>query len=176
MRVQSGVSYFDNDVSFSVIKTFTMVMGDFETDSMGLSAGQILNYFNFFLFICLMCIVLLNLLVGIAVSDIKLVLDEADIRQITLRIIFVLTIESSIAPLANRFEFVRSIMNFEQYETDSWIIVKTNGIKSKLCDMLMANEANINLADPQQRLEDKLTQLLIKDEQGTQGIEKLFKR
>ena len=152
------------------------MMGDFETKSMGLTPDQVLNYFIFFLFMCLMSIVLLNLLVGIAVSDIKMVLDEADIRQITLRILFVLRIEASLAPIARRFDFVRQIMNLEKYENDSWLIIKLNMIKSKFFRLLTTNEANINLADPQKRLEDKLNQLVSNDEQGAQEIEKMFKR
>ncbi len=54
-----------------------------------------INYITYILFIGIMSVIILNLLVGIAVGEIKQTLDEADIQQISMRIMFVLKVISS---------------------------------------------------------------------------------
>lgn len=78
-----------NKINF--IKGLTVVMGDFKTEEMGVEESSI-NYFLYLLFIGVMTIIILNLLVGIAVGEIKQTLDEADIQQLSIRIIFVLKV------------------------------------------------------------------------------------
>jgi hypothetical protein len=79
-----------------------MVVGELETNKMGLLHSQdsmitLPNYLIYSLFIGLMCIIMLNLFVGIAVGEIKTVLDEADIQQTSLRIMFVLKVQSAVS-------------------------------------------------------------------------------
>jgi hypothetical protein len=66
------------------------MMGDYKTEEFGVS--QSINYVTYLLFIGIMSVIILNLLVGIAVGEIKTTLDEADIQQISMRIIFVLKV------------------------------------------------------------------------------------
>ena len=68
-----------------------MMMGDFQTSEMGVENSYV-NYFLYVAFIGIMSIIVLNLFVGIAVGEIKQTLDEADIQQISMRIVFVLKV------------------------------------------------------------------------------------
>ena len=68
-----------------------MMMGDFQTSEMGVENSYV-NYFLYVAFIGVMSIIVLNLFVGIAVGEIKQTLDEADIQQISMRIVFVLKV------------------------------------------------------------------------------------
>ena len=68
-----------------------MMMGDFQTNKMGVS-DSIINYFLYVTFICVMSVIILNLFVGIAVGEIKQTLDEADIQQISMRIVYLLKV------------------------------------------------------------------------------------
>jgi len=88
MRKSFGVSFTDemNHFEYTATKTLAMVLGDFETISMGLFPHEFINFFVYILFLFLMCIIMLNLFVGIAVSDIGVVLNEADIRHLTLKV------------------------------------------------------------------------------------------
>lgn len=101
IRTHFGVRYF-NTTDYSIIRAFTMVVGELETNRMGLLDNNdpmitLPNYIIYFLFIGLMCVIMLNLFVGIAVGEIKTVLDEADIQQTSLRIMFVLKIQSAVS-------------------------------------------------------------------------------
>ena len=100
IRTHFGVRYF-NTTDYSIIRAFTMVVGELETNRMGLlnhddNMVTLPNYIIYFLFIGLMCVIMLNLFVGIAVGEIKTVLDEADIQQTSLRIMFVLKVQSAV--------------------------------------------------------------------------------
>lgn len=89
MRIPFGVTFTNghNMFAYTAIRTFAMVLGDFETIRMGLTQnGEFINHLVYITFLMLMCIIMLNLFVGIAVSDIKVVLDEADISHITLKV------------------------------------------------------------------------------------------
>lgn len=64
IRSNFGVTYF-NSTSYSIIRTFTMVVGELDTSKMGLTGQDALpNYFIYFMFIGLMCTIVLNLFVG----------------------------------------------------------------------------------------------------------------
>lgn len=65
IRSNYGVSYFESTL-YSLIRTFTMVSGELETDKMGLgdSLSSLPNYIIYILFIGLMCTILINLFVG----------------------------------------------------------------------------------------------------------------
>jgi transient receptor potential cation channel subfamily A member 1 len=91
IRANFDVSFF-NTTSYSIIRTFTMVVGEMDTGKMGLYGDSLPNFAIYFLFIGLMCVIVLNLFVGIAVGEIKTVLDEADIQQTSMRIMFVLKV------------------------------------------------------------------------------------
>ncbi|RNA08852.1 transient receptor potential cation channel subfamily A member 1 -like protein [Brachionus plicatilis] len=62
IRSNFDVTYF-NSTSYSLIRTFTMVVGEFDTSRMGLYNDSLPNYIIYFLFIGLMCTIVLNLFV-----------------------------------------------------------------------------------------------------------------
>ena len=78
-----------------------MVVGELESDKMGLYDHSVPNLLIYFMFIVLMSVILINLFVGIAVGEIKTVLEESDIQQISMRIVFVLKIQSALYPFRN---------------------------------------------------------------------------
>ena len=90
-RATADVKYFNSTSSTTFMRGFTMMMGDLQSEEMGLDSSYI-NYVLYLLFICIMSIIILNLFVGIAVGEINTTLDEADIQQISMRIIFVLKV------------------------------------------------------------------------------------
>ncbi len=143
-----------------------MVIGETQSSEMGLEEGLIANYLIYFLFISLMSVIVLNLLVGIAVSDIKLVLDEADIRQISMRIIFVLRLQKALSPVRKCFPFMADLlcMEFMKYQKNN----ETNFVKmlkaaaKRLRSLFSSKEQAIILADPQKRLEEMI-QLVAKN-------------
>ena len=65
-------------------------------------SADVMNYVILFLFMIIINVVIYNLFVGIAVSDINSVLSEADVRFLSLRIIFSLQIQSVIDPFCKR--------------------------------------------------------------------------
>jgi hypothetical protein len=72
-------------------KIYTINFSNFKTAEMGVENSMV-NYFLYVAFIGIMSIIILNLFVGIAVGEIKQTLDEADIQQISMRIVFVLKV------------------------------------------------------------------------------------
>ena len=66
-----------------------MALGDFKTEEMGINES-VINYTLYIMFICVMSIIMLNLLVGIAVGELNQTLEQADVQQISMRIIFCL--------------------------------------------------------------------------------------
>ncbi len=75
-----GVTFVDTNSNAFVIKSLAMMIGELNTDEMGLDKGFAVNYVIYTLFICIMCVIVLNLFIGIAVGEISTVLDEADIQ------------------------------------------------------------------------------------------------
>lgn len=153
IRSNFGVTYF-NSTGYSIIRTLTMVVGELDTAKMGLNShDSIPNYFIYFMFIGLMCTIVLNLFVGIAVGEIKTVLGEADIQQTSMRIMFVLKIQSALYLF--RKTCLRRFLNmsFSKYslQTDT----RLTQLKNKVWRMLnQSRENTIKLSDPQKRLEE----------------------
>ena len=148
-----------------------MVVGELETNKMGLldtnnSMITLPNYIIYSLFIGLMCIIMLNLFVGIAVGEIKTVLDEADIQQTSLRIMFVLKVQSAVNSLENNI-FTKNCfakflnMNFTLYSHDreNKFIKFIGVIQSKYSKLFTSNEQQIILSDPQKRLEESFIEM-----------------
>ena len=145
-----------------VIKTLIMVLGGLETEEMGLDENAMVNFIIYFLFISIICVILVNLFVGIAVGEITTVLDEADVQQISMRIIFVLKVQESLKPFI-RGEFSKKYLNiqFEDYSYDNeYKFIKTqNKIIEYLKNKFSSVEPSVELIDPQQRLEESLIEL-----------------
>ena len=163
VRTNFGVQYSESDsLSYSIIRTVTMVIGELDTSKMGLDdEDAIPNLIIYFLFIGLMCTILLNLFVGIAVDDIKTILDEADIQLISMQIRYVLRIQKAIQPINNYFSFSKKIlnMNFKIYndKTDNKLLKLSNIVTKRLnCFAIKEDQIILNLADPNKRLENIL--------------------
>ena len=166
IRTHYGVNYF-NSTEYSIIRTITMVVGELDTANMGLlhpnnNVQLITNYLIYFLFIGLMCTIMLNLFVGIAVGEIKTVLDEADIQQTSMRIMFVLKVQSTVNSLEKNIFFKRCFgkkilnMNFKNYNhnNENGIVKLVDLLKMKLQKIFSSSEQRIILSDPQKRLEE----------------------
>jgi len=109
---------------------------------------------------------MLNLFVGIAVGEIKTVLDEADIQQTSLRIMFVLKVQSAVNSLENNILakkcFAKFLnMNFTSYspERENTFIKLIGLIQSKYSKIFASNEQQIILSDPQKRLEESFLEM-----------------
>ena len=77
MRYNFGMVFTERTLNYVSLRILTLVLGDFSTDTMSLDSW--INYFIYLLFVCIMSIVMLNLFIGIAVSDINLCLNEVNI-------------------------------------------------------------------------------------------------
>ena len=110
-----------------------------------------------------MCTIVLNLFVGIAVGEIKTVLDEADIQQTSMRIMFVLKLQAAIQPLCEHIHFLNRIlgMNFKiySYENENRLIKIAYTLYSKIIKLISSKEQRIILSDPQKRLEDSFVEM-----------------
>ena len=87
-----------------MIKTIGMAFGDFSTvDDFNMDAQYLnINWVVYLMFLVLICVVIFNLFVGIAVSDITAVLGEADVRFLSMRIVFSLKMERIVEVLTKR--------------------------------------------------------------------------
>ena len=175
-------------IQYIMLRTLAIVIGDINTVSdaglipnSGVSptpdSGYLLNYFIWLIFLVLMCLVMYNLFIGIAVSDITSVLSEADIRFLTLRITYVLTIQAFLEPVFSKSLFFHNFlgMNFQDYKQDSEYMTQLNRRIHKLIKLFSTKEEKILLEDPQKRLEDSIHKMFKNTENDTQSIEKLFK-
>ena len=111
----------------------------------------------------MMCIVIMNLFVGIAVSDIKQVLDEADIRHISIKIIFVLRIQSTVDfvldCLKSELLNEKFRMNYNLPKSETKVFKKLAKVKGAGRNFFRSQVGDVNLKDPQQRLEGMLSML-----------------
>jgi hypothetical protein len=81
----------------SVLKTFVMMMGDFQADSMGSEMANSLTFFFLFaLFVFIIAMVLLNLLTGLAVSDTQAIKSNAEELSIVSSIRLIHEMESTL--------------------------------------------------------------------------------
>lgn len=171
IRSNHDVNFF-NTTEYSIIRTLTMVVGEMDTAKMGLYDGSITNYLIYLLFIGLMCTIVLNLFVGIAVGEIKTVLDEADIQQISMRIVFVLKVQSALIPFQKTFLKHFLNMSFSKYslESESRLAVIRSKIWSKTKDLFSNKEHTIKLSDPQKRLEDAFNEMARNTDEAIKSI------
>ncbi|CAH8499999.1 unnamed protein product [Dicrocoelium dendriticum] len=107
-----------SEVGMSLLKTFVMMLGEFEYQSTFIEGDQVgqsdpvilfsfVTYIMFPTFLIVMTILIMNLLIGLAVDDIKSVQNEATLNRRVMQIKLILDIESVLAPypnvLANRW-------------------------------------------------------------------------
>lgn len=136
-----------------------MVMGELETDKMGLNSNNSLNFIIYIMFLTIMCTITLNLFVGIAVGEIKTVLDEAKTSGISMRIAFVLKIQSAIDPITKHLSCCRFVFNmtFDNFnpKKDHKLIQLLTAMYTRFMKIISSNEEEITMADPSKRLEDQ---------------------
>lgn len=82
---EEKTDYFSN-FGLSFFKTFMMLTGEFEIDDVPLDLSPIVSHLMFLLFIILIAVGMLNLLTGLAVSDIQMIRSEAILYNKKLRI------------------------------------------------------------------------------------------
>jgi hypothetical protein len=81
----------------SVMKTFVMMMGEFEAESLAAEMANSYTYFCLFaLFVFIIAMVLLNLLTGLAVSDTQAIKSDAEELSVVSRIRLIYEIESTL--------------------------------------------------------------------------------
>ena len=98
-RQQNTCSQFRHPFS-SLLKTSVMLTGEFEYDNIFNDFAQrldhpISSYILFLVFIVIVSIILANLLVGLAVDDIKGVQESAHLKRLSLKIDLLLTFEET---------------------------------------------------------------------------------
>jgi hypothetical protein len=83
----------------SLMKTFVMMMGEFQTESMACKLANSFTYFCLFaLFVFIIAMVLLNLLTGLAVSDTQAIKSNAKQLSRASRIRTIYEMESTLLP------------------------------------------------------------------------------
>ena len=94
----------------ALLKTLVMMSGELEYPKIFFDYGKVpfpgVTYTIFVIFFLLISIVTLNLLVGLTVDDIKASLDQAEIRNLTLKVIIYKTLSRD---LSRFFNFTVSI-------------------------------------------------------------------
>ncbi|RNA08850.1 hypothetical protein BpHYR1_016663 [Brachionus plicatilis] len=98
---------------------------------------------------------------GIAVGEIKTVLDEADIQQTSMRIMFVLKVQSALNLFSNTCLGNCLNMQVTKYslnEENKFVRIK-NQLWKNAKNLLSSNEHTIKLSDPQKRLEDSFNEM-----------------
>lgn len=89
----------------AIMKTTVMMVGEMEYDSIfteNVLPYETSSYILMALFIVLMTIITSNLLVGLAVDDIKVVLEQAELKRLGMQVKLVLTVETMLPTWARR--------------------------------------------------------------------------
>ncbi|CAN7938240.1 unnamed protein product [Ixodes hexagonus] len=95
---------FDNPWK-AIMKTTVMMVGEMEYDSLfneNPLPYETASYILMALFLVLMTIITSNLLVGLAVDDIKVVLEQAELKRLGMQVKLVLTVETMLPTWARR--------------------------------------------------------------------------
>ncbi len=149
------------------------MMGDFQTHRMGVT-NSVMNYVLYVSFICVMSVIILNLFVGIAVGEIKQTLDEADIQQISMRIVYLLKVQDALK-FFERSPILKRIFNMHFtvycYERNENKVSKLfHRYLALMGGKLQSNHPEINLVDPQTRLEESLLEMSLNNKENFKAI------
>ena len=122
-----GCYAFSNPLK-SLLKTLTMTTGEFEYDSIFEDPTQPLHYYIsaiiiWVIFIVMMPILLMNLLVGLAVDDIKGVQENAELKRFEMQVVLVLNIESKL-PYGLRKIFILAVNYLKPNHLDYVDLIK----------------------------------------------------
>ena len=157
-----GVTFLNTTNHEYVVRSLAMMIGELNTGEMGLSEGFFINYVMYTLFICIMCVIILNLFIGIAVGEISTVLNEADVMQISMRIVFALKCQSSSKPF-REWPLLRNILDIrrDKYDSkkDDFLMKLKTSFHRTIDKLFKSRTPEIKLADPNKRIEDNLAEL-----------------
>lgn len=132
-------------------------MGEFNGGSGFGLEDSALNYILYFSFIAIMGVIVLNLFVGIAVGDMNRTLEEADIKQISLRIVYVMKVQDALKYF-KRVPVLNKLFNMQHtvfcYETDETKVIKFAYSFLRFLRTRLIKTPSINLVNQQKRLEE----------------------
>ena len=122
-----GCYAFSNPLK-SLLKTLTLTTGDFEYDSIFEDPNQPLHYYIsaiviWVIFIVMIPILLMNLLVGPAVDDIKGVHENTELKRFEMQVVLVLNTESKL-PYVLRKMFILSTKYLKPNHLDIMDLIK----------------------------------------------------
>lgn len=122
-----------NSTSTILIDTLSMIVGELgiERDKSSIPDSYT-RKFVFFFYISIMCIMILNLMIGIAVGEIKEVVDDADMRSIAMKIKFSLRTQLMLFKLCS-YERPMLYVN-KSIEQKNKNNDKIDDYKNKLCE------------------------------------------
>jgi ankyrin repeat protein len=158
----SDFTYFNQTLSGSFIKGLTLILGNYNDEQMGYQSS-VINYVLYAFYILILSIIILNLFVGIAVGEITQLLAVATVQQLSIRIIFVLQIQSALK-FTTGLKFTRKLFNmiygFYSYElNESWMSKRIDKLFFSFRKKLQNSHPTINLIDPITKLEEKVVNL-----------------
>ncbi|VDM56303.1 unnamed protein product [Angiostrongylus costaricensis] len=134
-----------SSVPSAVLKTTVMMIGEFEFTAIFHGDaeshperlfGHAIAYLIFLFFCVIMTILLMNLLVGLAVDDIKSVLEEAKLKRLSMQADLVLQIEASIPYIRkltsrssvriypNRTSFLKRLRNRFGFDSSTTVLME----------------------------------------------------
>jgi hypothetical protein len=140
------------------------MMGNYNNEQMGFDTSAI-NFLLYAFFIIIVSIIILNLFVGIAVGEITQLLAAANVQQISMRIIFVLQVQSALK-FTRISNCSRKLLNmnygFYSYElNESWLSKLIDKILYNLNKRLKKSHPVIDLVEPIEKLEVKIDQIML---------------
>ncbi len=123
-----------NSTSTIFIDTLSMIVGELgiERDKLSIPDSYT-RKFVFFFYISIMCIMILNLMIGIAVGEIKEVVDDADMRSIAMKIKFSLRTQLLLFKLNDSYERPMLYVN-KPIEPKNKNNDKIDDYKNKFCE------------------------------------------
>lgn len=121
MNLNSTKNFFDQ-----ILNTFFMVVGELSVETSSLPVTDSFpRRLVFFCYVSIMCIMILNLMIGIAVGEIRDVVDEADTTSVSMKIKFSLRVQYCLANIFGDFENQMIYSNRQpKYETLKKIAMK----------------------------------------------------
>ncbi|XP_014673121.1 PREDICTED: transient receptor potential cation channel subfamily A member 1 homolog [Priapulus caudatus] len=138
----------------SILKTTIMMIGEFEYDALFNSGstdeGQIVHYeityVIFVIFIMIMTILIMNLLVGLAVDDIKEVQNNAVLRRLAMQVELTLGVENLLPHWLRKKFIVKEIaVSPNLYKTHKWtrIFYKSTTDKESFATLLEGDQKEL---------------------------------
>ena len=113
------------NIGRAIVKTLVMMIGEFDFDDL-FNGGEVhppvITWLLFIVFVIIMTILLMNLMVGLAVDDIKVVLDQAAMTRISMQVHLVIDVEKSL-PRSFRMRYISNNMMVYPNREFKWYMV-----------------------------------------------------